>query len=220
MPCRTCCCARSCSRGRFPAWTSSGSGTGKSFSCASATRPTSHGLQQLSAERLPRAIVVKARCRSHRPRERRADGASQRSALLADEPDRQAVRHRAGEEKLRRHRDASASYGAAVLDEPGAVHGESGRSQGALHIRRGPSGVRACRPRRPALGHADLQPDRRQEFVTGRPRAPGHRPKLPAGWSYESRTLASPLRVDTRGQDAEVTQDDLANSYSLETDQI
>lgn len=47
-----------------------------------------------------------------------------------------------------------------------------------------------------------------------------NRLKLPAGWSYESRTLASPLRVDTRGQDAEVTQDDLANSYSLETDQI
>ncbi len=39
--------------------------------------------------------------------------------------------------------------------------------------------------------------------------------KLPAGWSYESRTLASPLQVDTRGQDAQVTQDNLANSYSL-----
>ena len=44
--------------------------------------------------------------------------------------------------------------------------------------------------------------------------------KLPAGWSYESRTLASPLQVDTRGQDAQVTQDDLANSYSLATQSL
>lgn len=43
--------------------------------------------------------------------------------------------------------------------------------------------------------------------------------KLPDGWSYESRTLTSPLRVDTATQEAQVTQDDLANSYSLETDQ-
>lgn len=43
--------------------------------------------------------------------------------------------------------------------------------------------------------------------------------KLPAGWAYESRTLTSPLRVDTTTQDAQVTQDDLANSYSLQTDQ-
>ena len=42
--------------------------------------------------------------------------------------------------------------------------------------------------------------------------------KLPAGWAYESRTLTSPLRVDTTTQDAQVTQDDLANSYSLQTD--
>jgi hypothetical protein len=40
---------------------------------------------------------------------------------------------------------------------------------------------------------------------------------LPSGWSYESRTLTSPLRVDTTTEDAHVTQDDLANSYSLET---
>jgi hypothetical protein len=39
--------------------------------------------------------------------------------------------------------------------------------------------------------------------------------ELPAGWSYESRSLASPLHVDTRDQDAQMTQDDLANSYSL-----
>jgi hypothetical protein len=41
--------------------------------------------------------------------------------------------------------------------------------------------------------------------------------RLPSGWSYLSRTLTSPLRVDTTTEDAHVTQDDLANSYSLET---
>ncbi len=43
--------------------------------------------------------------------------------------------------------------------------------------------------------------------------------KLPSRWSYESRTLTSPLQVDTTTQEAQVTRDDLANSYSLETDQ-
>lgn len=38
---------------------------------------------------------------------------------------------------------------------------------------------------------------------------------LPTGWRYEARTPTSPLRVDTTKQDACVTQDDLANSYSL-----
>lgn len=38
---------------------------------------------------------------------------------------------------------------------------------------------------------------------------------LPAGWRYEPRTPSSALRVDTTNQDASVTQDDLANSYSL-----
>ncbi len=41
---------------------------------------------------------------------------------------------------------------------------------------------------------------------------------LPAGWTYESRMLSSPLRVDTTTEAAYVTQDDLANSYSLETE--
>jgi len=40
---------------------------------------------------------------------------------------------------------------------------------------------------------------------------------LPAGWSYRSRTLTSPLRVVTTTTDAKVLQDDLMNSYSLET---
>jgi len=39
---------------------------------------------------------------------------------------------------------------------------------------------------------------------------------LPAGWTYHSRMPTSPLRVDTTSQDACVTQDDLANSYSLQ----
>jgi len=38
---------------------------------------------------------------------------------------------------------------------------------------------------------------------------------LPDGWSYETRTLEEPLRVDTTTEKASVLQDDLANSYSL-----
>ena len=39
---------------------------------------------------------------------------------------------------------------------------------------------------------------------------------LPPGWTYRPRTPTSPLRVDTTGTDASVTQDDLGNSYSLQ----
>lgn len=39
---------------------------------------------------------------------------------------------------------------------------------------------------------------------------------LPAGWAYRSRTPSTPLVVDTATEDACVTQDDLANSYSLQ----
>jgi len=39
---------------------------------------------------------------------------------------------------------------------------------------------------------------------------------LPDGWSYQPRVLTETLRVDTRTQPAQVTQDDLTNSYSLE----
>lgn len=45
----------------------------------------------------------------------------------------------------------------------------------------------------------------------------GERLNLPTGWRYETRTLTEPLSVDTTNRDAHVTQDDLANSYSLET---
>jgi hypothetical protein len=41
--------------------------------------------------------------------------------------------------------------------------------------------------------------------------------RLPSGWSYQPRTLTSLLRIDTTTEDAHVTQDDLANSYSLAT---
>jgi hypothetical protein len=40
---------------------------------------------------------------------------------------------------------------------------------------------------------------------------------LPAGWRYEARTPSTLLRVDTTNTDASVTQDDFANSYSLQT---
>ena len=39
---------------------------------------------------------------------------------------------------------------------------------------------------------------------------------LPAGWRYETRTLNSPLTVDTTTREAHVLQDELTNSYSLQ----
>ena len=44
----------------------------------------------------------------------------------------------------------------------------------------------------------------------------GNRLSLPAGWTYQARTPETPLRVDTTSRRASVTQDDLANSYSLQ----
>jgi len=41
--------------------------------------------------------------------------------------------------------------------------------------------------------------------------------QLPAGWTYQARTLDEPLKVDTRSQVASVLQDDLGNTYSQET---
>jgi hypothetical protein len=40
---------------------------------------------------------------------------------------------------------------------------------------------------------------------------------LPEGWTYQPRVLTDELRVDTRTQAAHVTQDNLTNSYSLQT---
>jgi hypothetical protein len=45
----------------------------------------------------------------------------------------------------------------------------------------------------------------------------GERLNLPDGWTYQTRTLTSPLRIDTSIQAAQVLQDDLTNSYSLVT---
>jgi hypothetical protein len=45
----------------------------------------------------------------------------------------------------------------------------------------------------------------------------GSRISLPAGWTYQPRIPTSPLRVDTTTCAAHVIQDDLANSYSLQT---
>ena len=39
---------------------------------------------------------------------------------------------------------------------------------------------------------------------------------LPEGWTYQPRVLTETLRVDTTTGAAQVTQDDLTNSYSLE----
>jgi hypothetical protein len=46
----------------------------------------------------------------------------------------------------------------------------------------------------------------------------GERLNLPEGWTYQSRVLESPLRIDTTSRAAQVLQDDLKNSYSLVTD--
>jgi len=43
----------------------------------------------------------------------------------------------------------------------------------------------------------------------------GDRLNLPEGWNYQTRTLTSPLRIDTTTHAAQVLQDDLTNSYSL-----
>jgi hypothetical protein len=43
----------------------------------------------------------------------------------------------------------------------------------------------------------------------------GERLDLPNGWTYQTRTLTSPLRIDTTTHAAQVLQDDLTNSYSL-----
>ena len=43
----------------------------------------------------------------------------------------------------------------------------------------------------------------------------GERLNLPDGWNYQTRTLTSPLRIDTTTHAAQVLQDDLTNSYSL-----
>jgi hypothetical protein len=46
----------------------------------------------------------------------------------------------------------------------------------------------------------------------------GERLNLPEGWTYQSRILETPLRIDTTSRAAMVLQDDLTNSYSLITD--
>ncbi|MCV7099892.1 hypothetical protein [Mycobacterium palustre] len=45
----------------------------------------------------------------------------------------------------------------------------------------------------------------------------GERLNLPDGWSYQPRVLTEQLRIDTTSRAAQVTQDDLTNSYSLVT---
>lgn len=41
--------------------------------------------------------------------------------------------------------------------------------------------------------------------------------ELPEGWTYQPRVLTSEMRVDTSAEAAQVLQDNLTNSYSLET---
>lgn len=44
----------------------------------------------------------------------------------------------------------------------------------------------------------------------------GSRLSLPDGWRFQTRTLSSPLVIDTTTRDAHVISDDFANSYSLQ----
>jgi hypothetical protein len=44
----------------------------------------------------------------------------------------------------------------------------------------------------------------------------GSRLQLPDGWRFETRMLTEPLTVDTTDRPAQVLQDDLTNSYSLQ----
>ncbi len=43
----------------------------------------------------------------------------------------------------------------------------------------------------------------------------GERLDLPGGWTYQARTLTTPLSIDTTTHAAQVLRDDLTNSYSL-----
>ena len=43
----------------------------------------------------------------------------------------------------------------------------------------------------------------------------GERLDLPAGWTYQARTLTAPLSIDTTTHAAQILRDDLTNSYSL-----
>lgn len=45
----------------------------------------------------------------------------------------------------------------------------------------------------------------------------GSRLNMPQGWRYETRTLTEPLVVDTTARPAQVLQDDLTNTYSLQS---
>ena len=93
----------------------------------------------------------------------------------------------------------------------------TGEPQGRIQFRRGRRVLRAHRPRRAALGDADLESDRRPPTCPWRTFCLAARLTLPNGWSYQTRTFTSPLRVDTSTRKAHVTQDDFANSYSLQT---
>jgi hypothetical protein len=56
----------------------------------------------------------------------------------------------------------------------------------------------------PTLGQADLA-------------RLGSRPHLPVGWTFRTRVFSSPLRIVTTNTPAIVLQDDLGNTYSLES---
>ena len=60
-------------------------------------------------------------------------------------------------------------------------------------------GLRARRPRRRRLRHAELRPDRRPELTLGQLRRLGRRLALPEGWRYRTRRLKRELVLARRG---------------------
>ena len=105
-----------------------------------------------------------------------------------------------------------------AIDESRTVLRQQGEPPDRVHVRRRPGDLRTHRPRRTALGHADLEPDLSTAALdlADLPGLAG-RLDLPVGWRYQPRIPTSPLRVDTTTCEAHVIQDELANSYSLQT---
>jgi hypothetical protein len=141
----------------------------------------------------------------------------QRPAPLADEQYREGFRGRAGEKDIRRIemlRQATVQM-ATVNPAPYSVNKvnrhtvftfDAGREIYELIDPEGQRWVMQTWSQifDPALDLADLA------GLAGRL-------DLPVGWRYQPRVPTSPLRVDTTTCSAHVIQDELANSYSLQT---
>lgn len=95
----------------------------------------------------------------------------------------------------------------AALD-PKAIAAENGAVAALLN---GPRYWLMSSIERSAGSRWSTRPSTRDDLATL-----GSRLALPAGWTYQARTPDTPLRIDTTVRPASVTQDDLADSYSLQ----